>query len=172
MRKKRLIVLLVIVTLWGTLTAQGAELKAGYVDLQEIFQKTGLSSAFMEQLRKEQGILRKSEQEVAELREKLEAQRSILKPEELKKQEKLLQERLLELRKSATEAEAKLGEIKTQNFAAIKETVSKVALKEGLDIVLEKGVIIFCANPVDLTQKVIDKYKDGGSRTAPTMRGK
>ena len=162
MTKKRFIGLLLAITLWAALTAQGAELRAGYVDLQEIFQKTGLSSAFMEQLRKEQAVLRKSEQEVAELRKKLESQRSILNPEELKKQEKLLQEKLLELRKSATEAEAKLGEIKAKNFAAIRETVSKAALKEGLDIVLEKGVIIFCANPVDLTQKVIDTYKEAG----------
>ncbi len=159
MRKKGLVAVIFVIALWMGLRVECAEFKSAYVDLQEIFGKTGLSADFMEQFRKEQEILREREQEVVEFRKKLEAQRSILNPKELKKQEELLQKKLLELRKFARDKQEKLEKIKTENFAAIRDAVKKIAQSEGIGIVFEKGVVIFCENPMDLTQKVIDSYK-------------
>jgi len=145
---KKLFVILVVLAFVGTLAHAASS--AGYIDVQKVFKGYKETNKAQEQLAKEEEAFKK---EFDESQKKLEkAQKEGKKTEELDQMKKDLETTLSPKRESLLKLNEQLtGKLQLD----ILEAVKKVAKKVGLDLVLDKQVVI--TGGIDLTEMVLNE---------------
>lgn len=168
---KKIILVAVILFSW-VLSAQGADLKIGYVDLNKALNESdsgGKAKKTLEDMvNSKKSILVEKEIELKKLQEELEKQASVLTPEAKKSKEeqfnKLLRDYQKMVKDFSDEVQKKEEELSVKIQKDLIEFVNKLGKDEGYTIIfgLEKGSrgIIYSTDELDLTDKVIKKYNE------------
>ena len=153
---KKLIGSLILVSFVLFLGAQAFALGTtgiGYIDVQKVFKEYKATSSAQEQVSKQEEEFKK---ELDDSQKKLsDAEKKNMKKEELEKMRKDLEDKLTPKRQSLIELNERLT-VKLQS--EILNATKDVAKKVGIDIVLDKQVII--TGGIDLTEMVISKLNE------------
>lgn len=145
---KRLFVALTVLTLLGTIASAAGFSSIGYIDVQKVFKEYKETSKAQEELGKQEESYKK---EFEESQKKLEkAEKDGKSKEEIEKLRKELEEKLSPKRESLLKLNEQLT---TKLQLEILEAVKTAAKKVGIDLVLDKQVVI--TGGMDLTEMVI-----------------
>ncbi|MGB9613690.1 MAG: OmpH family outer membrane protein [Candidatus Margulisiibacteriota bacterium] len=145
---KRLVATVCFMMLVSSLTFAANYTSIGYIDVQKVFKDYKETKKAQEELSKQEESFKK---EFEESQKKLEkAEKEGKKTEELEKMKKELEEKLAPKRETLLKLNEQLtGKLQKE----ILEAVQKVAKKLGIDVVLDKQVVI--TGGIDLTEMVI-----------------
>lgn len=147
---KKLVTLLLTLVFLGSVASAVGFTNIGMIDVQKVFREYKETSKAQEELSKQEETFKK---EFEESQKKLEkAEKEGKKKEEIEKMRKELEEKLAPKRESLL----RLNEQLTAKLQLeILEAVKKVSKKVGIDLVLDKQVVI--TGGMDLTEMVINE---------------
>ena len=154
---KKLITLAVLVSFVAILSGQAFALGAmsvGFIDVQKVFKEFKETAKAQEQVSKQEEDFKK---EFDDSQKKLsEAEKKSMKKDELDKLRKELEDKLMPKRQNLIELNEKLtAKLQADILSATKDVAKKV----GIDIILDKQVVI--TGGLDLTEMVINKLNEG-----------
>lgn len=168
---KKIILVAVILFSW-VLSAQGADLKIGYVDVNKALNESDrgekAKKTLEDMVNSKKSILAEKEIELKKLQEEMEKQASVLTPEAKKSKEEQFNKVLRDYQKMVKDFTDELQKKEEELSVGIQkdliEFVNKFGKDEGYTIIfgLEKGSrgIIYSTDELDLTDKVIKKYNE------------
>ena len=148
-----------------------SQLKIGYVDAQEVLDKTKAGGEAKESMqafvKSRQNIINLEETEIKKLQEELSRQAAVLSPEALREREDELQSKLMSYQKRAgdltREVQEKNKEVLVKFHRKLENIVKKIAKREGYDYILDRnaegGVLLYAKDSLDLTQTVIKELE-------------
>lgn len=146
-----------------------SELKIGYINAIKIFETTKsgkkAKGVLEDYIKARQKIVDQEEDEIKKLEEELTRQGSVLSAEAKKEKETVFQRKLAAYQKKAVdlnrEIQEKKAEVLKEFNKSLEEVVKKTAEKEGYQIVLDKnpdiGTVVYVAESMDLSQKIIEE---------------
>lgn len=163
-------------TVWAGLAVAGlcatiasAEMKFGYIDSEEIFQKYEGTKEAQERFNKEvarwEQAASEQQKEITELKEQLEKQSLLLSSERKKELEGQLQEKVTAYQKFVQSKFGQEGEALRKNTELTKPIVDKInkiidriAKEEKYDFIFDAraGGIVFAKKGYDLTARVLE----------------
>ncbi|RMH55680.1 MAG: OmpH family outer membrane protein [Candidatus Hydrogenedentota bacterium] len=158
--------LLGIALVAGFVSPVGADegnLRIGVVDLQTVGQQYNRYRAAVKALEDKkaqlQSVVDSEEKEVLALIDSLEKVRATASDEELKKKREEIQARDQDLREFVTRTNIQfrneLDSLQVQIRAEIEDVVASIAKERKLDLVLEKGMLIFSSEALEITNEVV-----------------
>lgn len=147
---KKLVAIVLAVALLGGVALAANFTNIGFIDVQRVFREYKETSKAQEELGKQEESFKK---EFEESQKKLaEAEKNGKEEEELEKMKKELEDKLAPKRESLL----RLNEQLTAKLQLeILDSVKKAAKKVGIDVVLDKQVVI--TGGMDLTEMVINE---------------
>ena len=145
-------------------SVSGAELKIGYVNVLEVFDKYGKAKEATEEFRKEieakRDDIEAMRKEITALREELETKGMVLSDDEKKKREELITEKVQALQAIAGESSRNLREkeasITKDLLLEIKEVIEEYAKDKKFSLVLEKREVIYGIDSLNITDEIVD----------------
>lgn len=147
---KKLVALVLALAFFGSVASAASFTNIGFIDVQKVFRQYKETSKAQEELAKQEETFKKAFEESQKKLEK--AEKEGKKKEDLEKMRKEFEEKLAPKRDSLL----RLNEQLTAKLQLeILDSVKKVAKKVGIDIVLDKQVVI--TGGMDLTEMVINE---------------
>jgi outer membrane protein len=152
-----------------------ADVRLAVVDTQRVVLETeeGLrASATLKQLfDKRQQESETKQKEMLQERDDIEKQRGIVSAEALAKRAEKWQREMMALQQSFVEYNKELQQKQTQlTNPIINKTIGvirRIAIKEGYDLVMDKQATPYFRADLDLTDRVITTYNQGGDAVEP-----
>jgi outer membrane protein len=142
-----------------------AELKIGCVDIQRAVNECNAGKEAKKGLAKEyekfQRLIEEKKKELQAMKESLDKQVQMLKPEARAAKEKELQAKLRDFQRwgedNQNELNQKQKEMERNIAAGIQKVVQKIGAEEGYALILDKNepMVLFASKPLDLTDQVI-----------------
>jgi outer membrane protein len=147
---KRVLGIIIAASLLASLAWGASYTSIGYIDVQKVFKEYKATSTAQSELSKQEESFKK---EFEDSQKKLaDAEKAGKKPEELEKMKSELEAKLAPKRETLLKLNEQLtGKLQQEILAAV-QTVSK---KVGIDIVLDKQVVI--TGGMDLSEMVINE---------------
>ena len=160
----------VAVSLLFAVTVQAADVKIGYVDLNEAVNTSDEGKKAISVLKgivtSKEAVIESKRGELKQLEEEIAKQASILNPDALKEKkntrEKLVRDYQRMLKDSEDEVEKKRADLMNNILKKISKVVTKVGEEEGYTVILERGGsgILYIPEEANLTKKVITKFNE------------
>ena len=143
-----------------------AETKIGYVDLRKCVANSAKGRKALDALKAKkdemQGRLDRNESELGRLKEELDKQGMMLSPDAKREKEKTLQRKVRDYKDmygDFTEAMKREEEKVTADIIKdLADVIKKVGRDKGYTLILEKSIILWAADSVDLTEEVTSMY--------------
>ena len=142
----------------------------GVVDVQGAILKTDQGQAERAKIEKEFNLKRedilKQEQQLKKMSDDFAVQQSILSEADKMNKQKEFQAKLQKYQKEQVDFEQEARQRETAALQGIFQNMQKevqtIAKKKNLDMVVDKsaGVLLYAANPVDITEEVIKSYNE------------
>ncbi len=143
-------------------------LKIACVDVQravnECHAGKEAKKALTREMEKVQGLGSEKQKQLQEMRESLEKQLSLLKPEARATKEKELQAAMRDYQRWGedvqNEVNQKRVEMERTILAGLQKVIQKLGADEGYTVILEKNenIVLFASRPTDITDLVIKAY--------------
>lgn len=151
---------------WLDTTWPASQVKIGFIDLQRIIENSDKGKEFRERLfqfRKEkERTLAVKQEEVNRMRQDFQQKSFTLSDSaRLDKQQELRQKELEFKNLSESYRQEVLMEgrkLQTLMFRELSDLVKSMGEKEGFTIILDKDVLIYASDSIDITAKVIELY--------------
>jgi len=173
-KKSFLITLALFVLFLGVISAQGADLKIGHVNLNKALNDSDrgkeATKILEDMINDKKSILVEKEKEIKKLDEEMKRQSSILTPESKREKQEEKQDHFDTLYKDyqrkgkdfQEEIQKKEVELTQKIQKDLLEIVKKIGKEEGYTMIFESGVgsIIYAREEFDITDKVIKKYNE------------
>ncbi|MBN1545495.1 MAG: OmpH family outer membrane protein [Syntrophaceae bacterium] len=170
MKKISLYILGIAVSLslvFGNSVAMAAE-KIGFINVREIVTTSDSGKKMYESLKmtfdKDRAILKEKETELAKLKEEIDKQRSVMRPDVLKEKESTLQKKVRDAQLMARDFEEEITK-KEQEFVNkilpdVFKIVRSIGEKEKFTIILDPVALQFpfYSKANDITKRVIDEF--------------
>ncbi len=167
---KKIIFFTLVLSLFA-FSAQGAELKIGYVDLYKALNESTYGIKAKEVLenmvKDRQTAIDEKGMEIQKLKTEMEQQASVITPEAKKEKEnqinKLLGDYQQMIRNSEEELRKKERELTQEILKDLRDIVNKIGETEGYTIIFEagkNGIILYSQKKLDLTDIAIKKYNE------------
>ena len=171
MRLSLMVAALVSSCLW--VAPAFAQSKVAVVDTQRAVMETEDGLRAQATLKKmfdsRQRELDKKQEELLKERDDIEKQRSVLSQSALAKRVDKWQREMMQLQTMFVEynkeLQKKQGEITQPIFQKAMALIRRVASQEGFDVVVDKKAVPYVRSDLDLTDKVISMYNQGGGDT-------
>ena len=167
-----------VVGLGGSVARAAEELKIGYIDAQQVLDRSKIGQVSKEQLeqyvKSRQQIIDVDEEEIRRLEEELKKQGAVLSPEAQREKQESFQRKLASYQKRAgelsKEVQDKRAEVLKEFNQKLTHALQRVAEKGGYALVLDKeldgGVVLYVKEQMNLTEQVIaelDRVASGES---------
>ncbi|GAB4342467.1 MAG: hypothetical protein Kow0099_20030 [Candidatus Abyssubacteria bacterium] len=156
----------------GPRSADAAEqVKLGYLDLDRVVQAVAKQTPEYEQLSKElekrQAEIERRRAEIDQLEEELKANRVIWSEERSKEQEKLIRDKVDDL-KVYSEGAQRYRDVEENKLLRrllpdIAKTVRKVGERDGYSMIFERRILLYGSPNFDLTDTIIKEITEKGS---------
>jgi outer membrane protein len=166
------IIFLIIISL-SAFSAQAAEVKIGYVDMQKIIMESNQGKEAQKTLNSiekvKTALIKEKVKEIKKLEEELAKQEAILTPETKEKKKAEHEKLMVEYQKMRKESEEELqkneAELIQKIVLDIKGVLAGIAQEEGYTAILNKAVVIYMPNELDLTDRVIRQFNESLKNT-------
>ncbi len=153
------------IVLSSDVTAQTSGPKLGFVDVERVLEEAEVFKAKAAELRAAREDSQKSLDEMTaplvKEYEELQAQRSLMKPEEYTKKLNDLEKRKAEVRGIQRERQVQLNSRLKQTLDPLREklqaVVEEIAKQEGYEFIFKRADLAYSAAQYDITDKVINK---------------
>jgi outer membrane protein len=165
--KKAVITMIVLLFAFS---AQAADLKIGYVDLNKALNESDAGKKAVKNLEEifktKQSAIDDRQKEIKKLDEDLAKQTSILNPDVLKEKreevEKLKRDFQRMVKDSEDEIEKKRTDFMDHIIKDLSELIRKTGEEEGYTLILEKAQsgVLYSPEKLDMTDKIIKKYNE------------
>jgi len=159
---------IVLLTGWWFGSSLAAELKIGCVDIQKAVNDCNAGkeakNAIIKEVEKLQRLAMEKQKELQTLKESLDKQNPLLKPEARATKEKEFQDKLREFQRwsedNQNEISQKRIELERNIATGLLKVIQKIGTEEGFNLILEKNeaIIPFASKSIDLTDRVIKVY--------------
>lgn len=166
---KKLFLITFILFSW-VFSAQGAELKIGFVDLNKALNESDngkkATKILEDMVNSKNAVIVEREKEIKKLNEELEKQISVLTPESRKSKEaqvnKLYRDYQIMVRDFRQEIQKKEADFRMEILKDLRKIVNKIGEEEGYSVIFERGEsgIFYYQKKLDITEKVIKKYNE------------
>ena len=160
----------IVILIGGLLTGAvySEDLKVGAVDIQKAVNQCHAGKEAKQELTKEvekiQRLIAERQKELQEMKELLEKQGLMLKPETRAEREKEYQTKLRDFQRwgedSQNEINQKRMEMERNIYIGLQKVIQKVGTDEGYTLILEKNenIILFNSKSIDITDQVTKAY--------------
>jgi outer membrane protein len=160
----------IVILIAGLLTGAvySEDLKVGAVDIQKAVNQCNAGKEAKQTLTKEvekiQRLIAEKQKELQEMKELLEKQALMLKPETRAEREKEYQTKLRDFQRWGediqNEVNQKRMEMERSIYVGLQKVIQKVATDEGYTLILEKNenIVLFNSKSIDITDQVIKAY--------------
>ncbi len=147
--------------------AKESEGRIGFVDLQkalgEVEEGRRAKAQLQRELTRRQQMLEERQENLKKRRDELEAQASVMDPEQRQSAEAELQREIVELQQMFMTLQQELDQQEHQLteriFGRMESILREIADSEGLDMILERSAGILWARPaLDVTSQLVKKY--------------
>jgi outer membrane protein len=147
-------------------TVAQTSMKLGVFDPQRVSEQTAIGRRVQSELAafrdRKQAEISEKEKAIQELRKQLEQQELSLSPDRRNTMEKDIQRQLLELQ-SAREAASRELQLEIAAAQASFEekltlAVERLAKEDGYTLVLDRGVVAWASETVDVTDRIIERF--------------
>jgi len=165
---KRILVLVLAGLFFLGFTAQAAELKIGYVDLQKALNMSAAGKAAKDKIgqkvKEYEGTFQGKQKELKTLKDELEKQAMLLSEDARSTKEREYQQKLKDFQRMTKDAEDELKQQDADFTRGILEELLKVVKdlgkSEGYTVIFEpsESSLLFADESIDLTDKVIQAY--------------
>jgi outer membrane protein len=165
---KRLSVLLLTLLLLGAVSAQAADSKIAFIDLQKALNLSVAGKAAKEKItgkvKEYEAIIDKRQKELKKLKDELEKQAVLLSDEARSAKERDYQQKLKEFQRFTKDVQDELkqqdSDYTNRIIEKIVDLVQKVGKQEGYDMVLERnsGGIVYGSDRIDITDQVLKEF--------------
>jgi len=159
---------IVLFTGWWFGSALSAELNIGCVDIQRAVNDCNAGKeakkTIIKEVEKFQRIAVEKQKELQTLKESLDKQNLLLKPEARTTKEKEFQDKLREFQRwgedNQNEINQKRLELERNISIGLLKVIRKIGADEGYVLILEKNenIVLFGSKSIDLTDRVIKAY--------------
>ena len=150
------------------LTAQ-AEIKLGYVDVDEALLKTKVGqevdSTLKKAVEKKQKALEKREAEIEKMTSELKKKKPVLSTEAFTRRRQEIQEEMLKFQEFANKSQMELQQERNKLLQPLAEqmeqVIQEIAKKEGYTAIFRKSpqVLLWGSESIDLTKKVVKSFE-------------
>jgi len=145
-----------------------ADIKIGYVDFARVQQESKAGKQAYKSIEKmfndKQSQLDQRQKEIEKLMGELEKQSSLLSEDVKRQKEDKLQKDYKELQRFKADSEDELNKKKSemakQMYGEVAAIINKYGKQEGYTLILEKSMVLFAPEGVDVTDKVIKSYDE------------
>ena len=146
--------------------AQAKEFKVGYVNFQQVLNKTSKGKKARKTLdklaKKYQKQIKAKESKLKKMRKKFEKKQAVLSQKELAKSQENLQINFLQLQKlqgkATLEIQKKEKALMVPVFKQLEKAIKKVAQSGKYDLVLRQQFILWADSSSDVTSKVVKAF--------------
>ena len=162
------IVILILMGGWFIGSVWSAEIKVGCVDIQKVMNEcqAGIEAkkAIGKEMEKLQKLFAERQKELQTIKESLEKQAPMMKPEVRATKEKEFQSKVRDyqrwLEDNQKEIQQKGMEMERTILQGIQTVIKKIGEEEGYTLVLEKNenIVLFSSKAIDFTDRVIKAY--------------
>ena len=171
---KRLIFLAIILLV--ALSAQAAEVKIGYVDLQRIVVQSDQGKEAMKTLdnieKAKNALIKEKVDEIKKLEEELSKQGAVLNPETKGKKEAEHEKLMMEYQQMRRDREEELkkneAEFIQKIVLDIKKLLAKIAKEEGYSAIFNEAGIVYMPENSDLTDMVMKQFNESSKKDKVT----
>ncbi|MCG6552129.1 MAG: OmpH family outer membrane protein, partial [Candidatus Magnetominusculus sp. LBB02] len=147
------------------ISLQAETLKVGVFDIHRVMNEASAVAAYRQRYQNTLELKRKplaaTEEELKQLREKLD--KGSLKPDEAMALENEFNHKALTARHQREDLDAELMQmdrwLKAQVYKDVSEILQELNKKEDYTVILERGVVAYYKNTVDITSRVIELYE-------------
>ena len=153
---------------WWFGSVFAAELKIGCVDIQRSVNNCNAGkeakNTIIKEVEKFQRLTVEKQKELQTLKESLDKQNPLLKPEARATKEKEFQNKLREFQRwgedNQNEINQKRMELERNIATGLLKDIQKIGAEEGFNLILEKNetIVLFTSKSIDLTDRVIKVY--------------
>ena len=167
MRRIALVLSVVSVLAFGMCSiSSAAEIKIGYVDFSKIQQESMAGKNAIKTIEKlfkdKQTQLDQRQNELEKMMQELDKQSAVLSAEVRKQKEDKLQKEYKDLQRFKADSEEELNKKKAEIAKSMYEEVAgilnKFGKEEGYTLILERSVVLYAPEAVDVTDKIIKAY--------------
>lgn len=170
--------LLLILLIGFCSVAAGAELKVGFVNTDKILEESPQAKAADERLKKEftarDKKLIETRKEIRTLEEKLAKDAAVMSEAERMKAERDIISRKRDVKRAQDEFDDDFNLRRNEELSKVRKTVFDaivaLAKQDGFDLVLSGGVV-FAAERVDITDKVLERLKSSAGASTGGSTG-
>ncbi len=160
----------IVILIGGLLTGAvySQDLKVGAVDMQKAINQCNAGKEAKQALTKEveriQRLIAEKQKELQEMKELLEKQALMLKPETRAEREKEYQTKLRDYQRWGEDVQNEINqkrmEMERNIYMGLQKVIQKVATDEGYTLILEKNenFVLFNSKSIDITDQVIKAY--------------
>lgn len=153
-----------------------AEVKIGYVDVRAVLTESKAGKAHRADLEKyikdKQAALKKEEEKLNALKQSIEKDALTLSEAQKQQKQKEFQEKVQAYQKGAQEADRELrqkdAEFTNKSLETIRQIIGEVAKADGMNLVINRGEVLYADDAMNLTAKVTEKFDavagKGGSK--------
>jgi outer membrane protein len=140
--------------------------KIGFVDIQRILAESQAgkkaSDRFQAQIKKAEAEIQKERQDLEKLRADLEKKAPLLKEEERRNLEADFQRRSVSLQRNLSDQQQDLqrkrDELMSDILKDVEQVINEVGKAEKFTLIMERRLILYSDQAVDITNKVIEAY--------------
>lgn len=155
-------------------SAASAQMKVAVVDTQRAVMETEDGLRATASLKKlfdtKQSDLDKEQVALQKEREDIEKQSNVLSKAALQKRAEAWQRKVVELQAKFVEynkeLQAKQNQITQPIFQKVMALISRIARQEGFDVVVDKQAVPYVRSDLELTDRIITLYNQGGAEAA------
>lgn len=148
--------------------SSAADIKIGYVDFQKVQQNSKAGKDALKTIEKmfkeKQAQLNQRQGELEKMMQELDKQSAILTPDVKRQKEDKLQKEYKDLQRFKSDSEddlnKKKAEMAKQMYEEVSAIINKFGKEEGYTLILERSVVLYAPEAVDITDKIIKAYDD------------
>ncbi len=148
--------------------SSAADIKIGYVDFQKVQQNSKAGKDALKTIEKmfkeKQAQLDQRQGELEKMMQELDKQSAILTPDVKRQKEDKLQKEYKDLQRFKSDSEddlnKKKAEMAKQMYEEVSAIINKFGKEEGYTLILERSVVLYAPEAVDITDKIIKAYDD------------
>jgi len=180
MTGKAFVIALLAAASLGTAAAQQQEFRIGVFDSQPVWQQTEEGKKMQAQLAafrdSKLAEINAREAELGKLREKLRSQEVSLSDDKKNQMLKEIDQKTIDLKRlnddASREMQSQFGDSRDQFQKELFEVVEALGKEKKYTLILEKSIVVYSDNVVDITPEVVTKFNQMFKGEAPASKAK
>jgi outer membrane protein len=154
--------------------ASAAEIKLGYINLRKVQSDSIAGKEAIKTLedlvKDKQAQIEQRKNEIQKMQQELDKQSAVISAAERSRRQDKLQRAYKDYQRFASDSEDELAkkkeELASKMFDEVAAVIEKYGKEEGYTLILDRSVVLYAPEAVDITDKIIKAYDDTKATTS------